>query len=75
MKIIIFTQSINSEIVEKDNFYNKIIEKANESLYVHGRRTNCIKILSNLHKFKDYETIKNAAALGIISEVHSNYKI
>jgi deoxyribodipyrimidine photo-lyase len=51
-----FTQPINSEISGKQDFYNKIIEKPNESLYVHGGRTNCIKILANLHKFKDYET-------------------
>jgi deoxyribodipyrimidine photo-lyase len=56
------TQPINSEIVEKDNFYNKIIEKPNESLYVHGGRSNYIKILANLHKFKAYETERHYPA-------------
>jgi deoxyribodipyrimidine photo-lyase len=51
-----FTLPINSEIEEKEDLYNKIIEKPNESLYVHGGRSNYVKILANLHKFKDYET-------------------
>jgi deoxyribodipyrimidine photolyase len=51
-----FTQPINSEIVEKEDFYNKIIEKQNDNIHVHGGRSDCIKTLTNLHKFKDYET-------------------
>jgi deoxyribodipyrimidine photo-lyase len=57
-----FTLPINSEIEEKDNFYNKLIEKPNESLYVHGGRSNCIKILANLHNFKDYESERHYPA-------------
>ena len=51
-----FTQPINSEIVEKEDFYNKIIEKQNDNIHVHGGRSDCIKTLTNLHKFEDYET-------------------
>ena len=57
-----FTQSINSEIDEKDNLYNKIIGRPNESLYVHGGRSDYIKIFDNLHKFKDYETDRHYPA-------------
>jgi deoxyribodipyrimidine photo-lyase len=59
---IFFTQPINSEISEKEDFYNKIIEKPNESLYVHGGRSNYNKILANLHKFKAYETERHYPA-------------
>jgi deoxyribodipyrimidine photo-lyase len=69
-----FTQPINSEIFGKQDFYNKIIKKPNESLYVHGGRTNCIKILANLHKFKDYETQRHYPSRSCTTDLSAHIK-
>ena len=59
---IFFTQPINSEISEKEDFYNKIIKKQNDNIHVHGGRSNYIKVLANMHKFKAYETDRHYPA-------------
>lgn len=48
--------------MEKDNFYNKIIVRPNESIYAHGGRSNYVKILAKLHNFKDYESERHYPA-------------
>ncbi len=48
-----YVESIESEI-KKEDIYKIVIEKPNEHIYAHGGRKNCLKILMNLNRFKDY---------------------
>jgi deoxyribodipyrimidine photo-lyase len=50
-----YIESIESE-VEKEDLYKTIIEKPNEHIYCHGGRKNCLKILMDLNRFKDYQS-------------------
>jgi deoxyribodipyrimidine photo-lyase len=51
-----YTQPIDSEVVEKQSFYDNIMQELNDNMHIRGGRSDCIKILTNLNKFKDYET-------------------
>jgi deoxyribodipyrimidine photo-lyase len=46
------TRKINFEIKN----HNGIIKQANENIHVHGGRKNCLQILKNIDKLKNYET-------------------
>ena len=50
-----YLESIESE-VEKEEIYKTVIEEPNEYIYCHGGRKNCLKILMNLNRFKDYQS-------------------
>jgi deoxyribodipyrimidine photo-lyase len=52
-----YLESIESE-VEKEEIYKTVIEEPNEYIYCHGGRKNCLKILMNLNRFKDYQSEK-----------------
>jgi deoxyribodipyrimidine photo-lyase len=52
-----YLESIESE-VEKEEIYKTVIEEPNEYIYCHGGRKNCLKILMNLNRFKDYQLEK-----------------
>ena len=40
---------------EQKNIYSRVLGKLNESIYVRGGRSNCLKILENLEKYANYE--------------------
>lgn len=56
-----YSESIESE-VEKEDIYKIVIEKPNEHIYAHGGRKNCLKILMNLNRFKDYPSERDYPA-------------
>jgi deoxyribodipyrimidine photo-lyase len=57
-----YIESIESEVVEKEDIYKIVIEKPNEHIYTHGGRKNCLKILMNLNRFKDYPSERDYPA-------------
>ena len=58
------SNSICSEVKEKEKkvVYNSILSNPNSEIYAHGGRTECLRILKNINKFKDYIREKDCPA-------------
>ena len=59
---------------ESEDIYKKIINKDNPEIKVHGGRSNALKILNNIKKFKDYDKERNLPALDATTHLSAAHK-
>lgn len=59
---------------ENKSIYDKIQKKSNDKIKVNGGRTNSLKILRNLKKYKNYNKERNFPALDATTHLSASHK-